>query len=166
VKVIKKDYRDLDGQYDRIVSIEMMEALGHEHVPVFMRKCRDLLRPDGTLCVQVITFPHDDFDKYLATSDFSREYIFPGGELISMGQLEREAKGNGLEIESVEKFAASYARTLRHWAENFLAVKDKVKELGFDERFCRKWLYYLISCEAAFEVGYVDDQQVLMRRRL
>lgn len=165
ITLIKKDYRDLEGEYDKIVSIEMMEALGHEHVPLFMEKCRDLLKPGGKLAVQIITFPDEYFQDYLDTSDYSREYIFPGGELLSLEKTKGAAKRFGMETVSEEAIGQSYARTLGHWAKNFLAAKERVKGLGFDERFCRKWLYYLVSCEAAFEIGYIDDWQVVMRKK-
>jgi cyclopropane-fatty-acyl-phospholipid synthase len=164
ISLIKKDYRDLTGEYDKIVSIEMMEALGHEYVPVFMRKCRDLLRPNGTLCVQIITCPDEHFEDYLIQTDFIKEYIFPGGELLALKQIRQNATDLDLSEESVEHLGQSYARTLNHWSENFIAQKDRVKQLGFDEEFCRKWLYYLVSCEAGFQAKIIDDLQVVLRK--
>jgi cyclopropane-fatty-acyl-phospholipid synthase len=164
VTLLKQDYRDLEGQYDKIVSIEMMEALGHEYVPLFLERCHELLAPGGTLCFQCITFPDENYEEYHRTSDYVREYIFPGGELLALGHVTESAAAIGLVAEQVEHIGLSYARTLNHWHRNFMAALDQVRALGFDEEFIRKWVYYLISCEAAFELGYINDAQVLMRK--
>jgi len=164
VTLLKKDYRDLEGLYDKIVSIEMVEALGHEYVPVFLKKCRDLLEDGGVACIQCITCPDEHFEDYLKQTDFIKEYIFPGGELLSVQQVSDTVAELGMRLESLERFGDSYAKTLDYWSRNFLARQDEVRALGFDEQFCRKWLYYLVSCEAGFQGKMIDDVQILFRK--
>lgn len=165
VTLLKEDYRDLRGQYDKIVSIEMMEALGHEYVPTFINKCFALLVPGGTMCFQCITVPDAHFEAYLATSDFIRDYIFPGSELLSLGRVIGAAHDAGFRKIGEESIGRSYAQTLRLWAARFGEKMDGVIALGFDERFCRMWLYYLVSCEVAFMTGYIDDVQVVLEKK-
>ncbi len=164
ITLLNQDYRDLSGQYDKIVSIEMMEALGHEYVFMFMKKCQELLQPEGVACFQCILCPDEYFEDYLKQTDFIREYIFPGGELLALKQLKNNAGELDFSVESVDYLGSSYAKTLHRWSENFLRHKSEVKKLGFDEQFCRKWLYYLVSCEVGFQVAAIDDIQIFLRK--
>lgn len=164
ITLINKDYRDLEGEFDKIASIEMMEALGHEYVPLFMQKCHGLLKPSGSLCVQCIMFPSEHFKEYLARTDYTRKYIFPGGELLSLKEIELNAKKLNMDLVSVERMGQSYAKTLNCWAKNFEAKKEQIKQLGFDEAFYLKWFFYFIFCEVGFEVDYVDVAQILIHK--
>ena len=155
------DYRDLEGEYDKIVSIEMMEALGHEFVPVFVDKCASLLRVRGAMCFQCITYPDGDFDTYLRNNNYIKKHIFPGGELLSLANLDKLIRDNEeLKITSTFNIGNDYARTLGLWRKNYLAKKEEIIALGFGEEFYRKWLYYFVYCEVGFETGYIDDYQV------
>lgn len=166
ITLINKDYRDLEGEFDKIVSIEMMEALGHEYVPIFMKKCDSLLKAGGSLCVQCILYPDEHYQQYLARIDYTRKYIFPGGELLSLAEVKKSVESLGMSTESVERMGYSYAKTLQLWAKNFSAKKDEIKKLGFDDIFYRKWYYYFVFCEVGFEADYVDVAQVLINKEI
>lgn len=157
--VLLQDYRDITGNYDKIVSIEMMEALGHEYVPVFIKRCSELLNPGGRMVHQIITIPDSHFRQYLKNPGFIKKHIFPGGELLSLGQIKDELKRNKLKLDSVEEIGDSYVRTLLAWRENFLTSRSDVLKLGFDEAFIRKWDYYLTSCAVGFDTEYIGDVQ-------
>jgi len=164
IKLLKKDYRDLEGRFDKIVSIEMMEALGNEYVPVFMKKCESLLKPGGYLCLQCILYPDEHYQEYLARTDYTKKFIFPGGELLSLKEVKNLSASLNMETVSVERMGHSYAKTLNHWSKNFLASKDRILGLGFDENFFKKWLYYFVYCEVGFEADYVDVAQILIKK--
>lgn len=164
ITLLKKDYRDLEGMFDKIVSIEMMEALGHEYVPVFMKKCESMLKPGGSLCVQCILYPDEHYQEYLSRMDYTKKFIFPGGELLSLKEVKDSAAALDMETVSVERMGQSYAKTLNHWRKNFLANKDRIMGLGFDENFFRKWSYYFVYCEVGFEADYVDVAQILIKK--
>ncbi len=165
IRLIKSDYRDLEGSFDKIVSIEMMEALGYEYVPVFLSKCQKLIKQFGLICLQCITYPDEHFQKYLRDPNFIKKYIFPGGELLSLNQIREESKNLQLDILDVHYIGQDYAKTLYQWRENFLAQEKKIKQLGFDEYFYKKWLYYFIYCEVGFETDYINDVQILIKNR-
>lgn len=151
VHVRREDYRDLDGRFDKLVSIEMIEAVGHEYLPTYFRACNRLLRPAGRMLIQAITIPDQRYELYRRGTDFIRRYIFPGGHLPSVGAMQRAAAGSTqLQFVEATTFPESYARTLREWRKRFFERLDDVRELGFDERFIRMWDYYLSYCEAAF----------------
>lgn len=162
VQLLKQDYRDLKGQFDKLVSIEMIEAVGHKYLNTFFRQCSQLLKPQGSMVLQAIVMPEYRYDEYLRSVDFIQRYIFPGGCLPSVGaMLEAAGQGTDLRLVHVEDFAPHYAETLRCWRRNFHAKLDQVRELGYPERFIRLWNYYLCYCEAAFEercVGVVQIQ--------
>lgn len=164
ITLLKKDYRDLEGKFDKIVSIEMMEALGHEYVPVFMKKCESMLKPGGALCVQCILYPDEHYQEYLARTDYTKKFIFPGGELLSLKEVKNSAASLNMETVSVMRMGQSYAKTLNHWRKNFLANKERIMKLGFDEDFFRKWSYYFVFCEVGFEADYVDVAQILIKK--
>lgn len=163
IKIIKHDYRDLEGSFDKIVSIEMMEALGYEYVPVFLSKCQKLIKRGGLMCLQCITYPDEHFQKYLHEPNFIKKYIFPGGELLSLKQIREKSVNLRLSILDIHSIGRDYAKTLFQWRENFIAREKEIKQLGFDEVFYRKWLFYFIYCEVGFETDYIDDVQILIK---
>lgn len=151
-----QDYRDLDGQYDRIASIEMIEAVGEEHWPLFFQTLHDRLKPGGIAAIQAITIAEPMFEAYRRKADFIQRYIFPGGMLPTVSAMAQEAERAGLLFAPVARFGASYARTVREWRQSFEARWPEISRLGFDARFRRKWLYYLAYCEAGFLEGTID----------
>lgn len=156
VAVRLEDYRLVPGRYDRIVSIEMFEAVGEAYWPIFFERLRALLKPAGTAVLQVITIADDQFEAYRRQPDFIQRYVFPGGMLASPSIMRAQIAKAGLALESVETFGKSYARTLAEWHTRFLAVRDDVMALGFPPRFLRLWKYYLAYCEAGFTTGVLD----------
>lgn len=165
VEVRLQDYRDVDGRYDAIASIEMIEAVGERYWPVFFARLRDLLRPGGRVGLQAITIADRYFDGYRRGCDFIQRHIFPGGMLPSPGALSREMARAGLYERSRAAFAADYARTLAEWNRRFEAAWSEIRALGFDDRFRRLWLFYLSYCEAGFRAGYTDLLQLGLVRR-
>ncbi len=160
-----QDYRDIDdGPYDAVVSIEMFEAVGREYWPSFFESLKRQLKPGGKACVQSITIRDDLFARYLKSSDFIQQYIFPGGLLPSPSAFREAAAQSGLKVINELSFGADYAETLRRWRERFLAEGAEVRKLGFDARFMRIWEFYLGYCEAAFEVGNTDVMQFTLQR--
>jgi cyclopropane-fatty-acyl-phospholipid synthase len=160
-----QDYRDIDdGPYDAVVSIEMFEAVGREYWSGFFQTLRDKLEPGGRACIQTITIHDDLFDRYVRSTDFIQQYIFPGGLLPSPQAFRAEARKAGLEITNELAFGTDYAETLRRWRVQFLARDRQVRQLGFDERFMRIWEFYLAYCEAAFATGNTDVMQFTLRR--
>lgn len=150
------DYRDVTGSFDRIVSIEMFEAVGEENWPDYFRVVRERLKPGGVAALQIITIEDHRFDAYRSQADFIQLYIFPGGMLPSPSALKQEATRQGLSFETARTFALSYAETLHRWREVFDARWETIQPLGFDERFKRMWDYYLASCEGGFRAGNID----------
>ncbi len=159
------DYREVTGTYDRIVSIEMLEAVGHRYLGDYFAAIDRLLAPDGLAAIQVITIPEQRYEHYRRRPDFIQHYIFPGGHLPSLhamtGAMGRHSE---LFVEEAVNIAPHYAETLRRWRERFLANIDDVRALGFDEPFVRMWEFYLAYCEAAFLARYVNDLQLLLTR--
>jgi cyclopropane-fatty-acyl-phospholipid synthase len=156
IDVRLQDYRDVDGTYDRIVSIEMLEAVGEAYWPSYFRVLRERLRDEGCAVVQAITIGEPWYERYRAGADFIQRCIFPGGMLPTVGILHEQARAAGLRLEECLHFGDSYARTLADWRERFLAAWDDIAPLGFDERFRRLWEYYLCYCEAGFRTGRID----------
>ena len=146
-----QDYRDVRGTFDRIVSIEMLEAVGEAYWSIYFQKLRDSLRPGGSAVLQVITIDETRFANYRRRPDFIQKYIFPGGMLPTRRIIEREISKAGLRLVAREHFGKSYARTLEHWQQRFQKSWPKIKLLGFDDRFKRTWEYYLAYCQAGFE---------------
>lgn len=155
-KLVYQDYRDVDGAFDRIVSVEMIEAVGERYWPAYFRQIHDRLRPGGEACVQAITIDEAAFERYRRSSDFIREYIFPGGMLASLERFHAEAARAGLGHREPFRFGAHYAETLRRWREAIDAKEPAIKGLGFDERFLAIWRFYLHYCEAGFDTGRTD----------
>jgi len=155
-RIEERDYRHTSGQYDGVVSIEMIEAVGEEHWPRYFQVIYDRLRRGGHAVLQCITISEDFFETYRRQVDFIQRYIFPGGMLPCGSIIGREARRAGLELDGVETFGPSYARTLWTWRDNFHARWPSIRELGFDERFRRLWDYYLTYCAVGFERGTID----------
>jgi cyclopropane-fatty-acyl-phospholipid synthase len=149
-----QDYRDIaDEPYDAIVSIEMFEAVGRAHWPRFFAALRRHLKPGGRACIQTIVMRDDLFERYLRSTDFIQQYIFPGGLLPSAAAFRAQATAAGFRVADELAFGADYAETLRRWRAAFSANERTVRELGFDARFLRLWEFYLAYCEAAFATG-------------
>jgi cyclopropane-fatty-acyl-phospholipid synthase len=159
------DFRETQGSYDKVVSIEMIEALGHRYLPDFCRVVNGALKPDGLLAMQFITCPDARYDQFRRGVDFIQKHIFPGSLLLSLNRvnelLSREA---GMILHGVDDMGPDYALTLRRWAESFKARTGDVHALGFDERFVRKWNYYLAYCEAAFALRNISVVQTVHSR--
>ena len=165
VTVEFRDYRDLTGQFDKIVSIEMMEAIGHRYLPEFTSVLDRCLKPEGLLALQFITCPDDRYDKFRRGVDFIQKHIFPGSLLLSLNRVNSElARAGGFVLHAVDDFGPDYARTLRVWHDNFRARLEQVQALGFDDRFIRKWTYYLNYCEAAFALRNISVVHTLHTR--
>jgi cyclopropane-fatty-acyl-phospholipid synthase len=165
VKVELRDYRDIRGSFDKIVSIEMMEALGHNYLPEFCTVLDRLLKRDGLLALQFITCPDARYEEFRRGVDFIQKHIFPGSLLLSLNRVnEQLARAGGFVLHRVDDFGSDYARTLRIWHENFLARLDQVRALGFDDRFIRKWTYYLAYCEGAFAMRNISVVHTLHTR--
>lgn len=155
-----QDYRDIDdGPYDAICSIEMLEAVGQEYWPTYFESVARLLKPGGKACIQTITIDDSLFDRYVKSTDFIQQYIFPGGCLPCPREFRAQAARAGLKVIDELAFGLDYAETLRRWRHQFLADKAQVLQLGFDERFIRIWEFYLAYCEAAFEQHNTDVMQ-------
>jgi cyclopropane-fatty-acyl-phospholipid synthase len=165
ITLLFKDYRDLDGKYDKLVSIEMIEAVGHEYHETYFRKCCDLLKPDGQMLLQAITIADQRYDGYKKDVDFIRRYIFPGGCLTSVTDMTRTmTEHTDMRVIHLEDFGVHYAWTLREWHDRFMARLDEVLELGYSKSFARMWQFYLAYCEAAFLERAIGDVQMLMMR--
>ncbi len=160
-----QDYRDInDEPFDAIASIEMFEAVGREYWAGFFAKVRDKLKPGGRACIQTITIRDDLFERYVRSTDFIQQYIFPGGLLPSRAAFRAEAATAGLELVSEQPFGADYAETIKRWRLRFLAQDPQVRQLGYDTRFMRIWEFYLAYCEAAFAAGNTNVVQFTLRR--
>ena len=151
-----EDYRDTTGSFNGIASIEMIEAVGEPHWPIYFRTLYDRLKPGGIAAIQGITISEANYEAYRSSVDFIQRYIFPGGMLLTKTILKEQAAKAGLIIERAETFGQSYATTLRLWHERFEAVWPEVAKLGFDEKFRRLWKLYLAYCEAGFAESVVD----------
>lgn len=159
IEVRFQDYRDVEGTFDRIVSIEMFEAVGEEHWPMFFEVLRQRLKPGGVAGLQIITIDSERFSQYSRGADFIQTYIFPGGMLPSPMVLEREIARARLRLTEVYAFGRSYARTLAEWQERFQRAWPQIRQLGFDQRFKRMWAFYLAYCEAGFRTDAIDVAQ-------
>jgi cyclopropane-fatty-acyl-phospholipid synthase len=165
VDIQLRDYRDVTGVYDAIVSIEMLEAVGAEYLATFFETCDRSLRPGGRLSVQVITFPDAAYERQLRGANWIQTYIFPGGLCPSLAVLERATHDTRFLITAVKDIAGDYVRTLQTWRSRFMSRLDDVRALGFDERFIRTWEYYLALSEAGFATGISQDLQIVFEKR-
>lgn len=160
------DYRDCPGEgtYDKIVSCEMIEAVGHEHLEAYFRVLGRMVKPGGKIALQVIAGPDERYEAYCNSSDFIREHIFPGGHLPSMGAMVEASKGTGLAVHAVQDIGPDYAVTLRAWRAAWEEKKEQVLSLGYSERFWRKYRFYFAYCEAAFDARYIHTFQVVWKK--
>ena len=160
-----QDYRDIaDGPFDAIASIEMFEAVGREYWPSFFETLKSQLKPGGKACIQSITIRDDLFERYLKSTDFIQQYIFPGGLLPSPSAFRAAAAKAGLKVVNELDFGLDYAETLKRWRASFLAADGPVRKLGFDTRFMRIWEFYLGYCEAAFATHNTSVMQFTLQR--
>ena len=162
VEIRTRDYRDLAGTFDKVASIEMLEAVGERFWPVYFGKIAQVLRPGGRAVLQSITIRDDLFDQYRGRADFIQRYVFPGGMLPSLQRLRQEVGAAGLAWDRVETFGDSYVRTLSEWSRRFVSRWSDFQRMGFDDRFRRLWLFYLGYCEAGFRTGRTNVAQVLL----
>jgi cyclopropane-fatty-acyl-phospholipid synthase len=165
VDVQLRDYREIEGTYDAVVSIEMLEAVGAEYFATFFEACDAALAPGGRLSLQSITFPDATYERQLRGANWIQTYIFPGGLCPSLAVIERATRDTRLLVTSVTDIAGDYVRTLAHWRTRFMARADEVGALGFDERFIRMWEYYLALSEAGFATGISQDLQIVFEKR-
>jgi len=162
----KQDYRDVDGQYDGIVSVEMVEALGREYWPTYFDCLARNLKPGGRAAIQFIAMKEELFEGYARNADFIQAYVFPGGLLIRTSEFRQLAAERGLSWEDEEDFGLDYAETLKAWRENFNeAVKEGRLPAGFDRRFCDLWRFYLMYCEGGFRGGGITVSQATLVKR-
>jgi cyclopropane-fatty-acyl-phospholipid synthase len=165
ITILQKDYRDLQGQYDKLVSIEMIEAVGHEYYETFFRKCGALLKPDGMMAMQAITIPDHLFRRHVKTVDFIRRYIFPGSCIPTITALSNAmARAGDLRLVHLDDITPHYARTLRSWYDNVRGNIDEIRSLGYSDTFLRLWEFYLLYCEGSFAEGYNRDVQMILIR--
>ena len=163
VTLLFDDYRQLSGSYDKLVSIEMIEAIGHRAFGTYFEKCSELLKPDGMMLLQSITIADQRYPIAKKSTDFIQRYIFPGGCLPSVAALsEAVAHRSDMRIVHLEDIGAHYATTLHHWRKRFIANTDKVRRLGYPERFIRMWHYYLCYCEGGFRRQSIGTVQLLL----
>jgi cyclopropane-fatty-acyl-phospholipid synthase len=165
VSVELRDYREVTGEFDAIVSIEMLEAVGHEYFPAFFETCDRVLRPGGRIGLQSITYPDARYEDQRRGANWIQTYIFPGGLLPSLAVIERATYRTSLLVTGVTDIGPHYAPTLRAWREKFLSNLEAVRGLGFDDRFLRMWEYYLALCEAGFATGIFQDLQIGFEKR-
>jgi cyclopropane-fatty-acyl-phospholipid synthase len=159
------DYRDMQGSFDRIVSIEMLEAVGHRYYGTFFRTCDRLLTPGGRIVLQVITIPDQRYDAYRRNPDWIQKHIFPGGMLPSLTALSKAmTRHSSLIIDQMDNIGIHYAETLRRWRRAFEANREPLLQLGYDETFQRKWIYYLCYCEAGFQTRFTNDLHLVLTR--
>ena len=165
VTVLLEDYRDLTGTYDKLVSIEMIEAIGHQYLDTYLAKCTALLKPDGLALVQAITIEDHRYEQALDSVDFIKRHVFPGSFIPSISAIANAmGRSTDLRLVSQEDFGPSYALTLRHWRERFMARLPDVRALGYDERFIRLWEFYLAYCEGGFLERSIGVSQLLFAR--
>lgn len=165
ITVLLSDYRDLEGKYDKLVSIEMIEAVGSQFFDTYFQKCNDLLHDDGMMLLQSIVIKDQRFQEYINSVDFIRKYIFPGGCLPSVAAvLDSTSKVTDLRLLQLEDIAPHYAQTLRCWQREFNDRLDDVRDLGYSESFIRMWDYYFSYCEAAFEERQCNTVQMLFAK--
>ena len=165
INILKKDYRDLSGEFDKIISIEMFEAVGKEFWDVYFKKLKSLLNQNGIIVLQIITIKDNAFDYYNKNPDFIQKYIFPGGFLPNKNSINRYVSDNGLNINSYISYADHYANTLAIWRNEFLKKWDLIKNQGFDSTFKRMWEFYLSYCEAGFKSKNIDLIQFSMQNK-
>ena len=165
VNVMFLDYRDLKNKYDKIFSIEMIEAVGEQYLNRYFKTIKSSLNPGGYAAIQGITINDNLFDRYRTSEDFIQKYIFPGGFLPSLNHIRKLAKNNQLQLEKINSYSEDYAKTLLDWKKNFFKAWDNIAPLGFSESFKRMWEFYLSYCEAGFKAKNIDLIQFSMSNK-
>lgn len=165
VSVVMKDYRDLGGTYDKLVSIEMIEAVGHDFLDTYFAKCRDLLKLDGLGLIQAITIADEFYEEAKRSVDFIQHFIFPGSAIPSLTSLaESINRVGGLSITGTHDLTSDYALTLQAWRERFFQNLEEIRRLGFSDQFIRMWHFYFCYCEGGFRERHIGDYQLLLKR--
>jgi cyclopropane-fatty-acyl-phospholipid synthase len=165
ITLLKKDYRDLNGKFDKLVSIEMIEAVGHHFYDTFFQACSRLLKDDGLMALQAITIGDQIFDRHKRSVDFIKRYIFPGSCIPSITAISKAiSRATNMQLVHIEDITPHYARTLHEWRRRFFANIDKVRALGFSDTFVRMWEYYLCYCEGGFAERYIGDVQMILAK--
>ena len=165
ITVLRDDFRDLDGRFDKLVSIEMIEAIDHKLFDTFFRKCSDLLKADGAMLIQAITIADQRYEEYRKSVDFIQRYIFPGSGLPSSAVMtDSVSRQTDMRLLDLEDIGLHYATTLKHWRRRFLAQLDEVRRQAYPESFIRMWEFYLCYCEGAFEERAISDVLILFSK--
>jgi cyclopropane-fatty-acyl-phospholipid synthase len=165
ITLLKQDYRDLSGQYDKLVSIEMIEAVGHDYLPSYFKVLSERLTDDGAALIQCITMPDQRYKEYRSSVDFIRKYIFPGGHLPSLSILMDNMKRHtDMQMVHLEDMTEHYAHTLKDWHQRFVAARDQITKLGYDDTFYRLWRYYFAYCEGGFRERAISTHQVMFAK--
>jgi cyclopropane-fatty-acyl-phospholipid synthase len=165
ITLLKQDYRQLHGKFDKVVSVEMIEAVGHQYLDGYFEKIIQLLKPDGMALIQAITIDDLQYEAALKEVDFIKRYIFPGSFIPCVNVLTSSSSKAGLRLFNFEDIGPSYACTLQAWRERFMNRLEEVRQLGFDERFIRMWEFYLSYCEGGFRERAISNVQMLLTRR-
>lgn len=165
IELLSKDYRQLGGQYDKIVSVEMIEAVGKKYLPSYFKKLNDLLKPNGLLLIQAITIADQRFKSYSHSEDFIQKHIFPGGFLPSLNMISKiVATSTELVIRNIKDIGMDYAQTLAHWRANFESQQEYIESRGYDDKFKNLWSYYLGYCEGGFLERRISAAQILVSK--
>jgi cyclopropane-fatty-acyl-phospholipid synthase len=165
ITLLKQDYRDLKGRFDKLVSIEMIEAIGHQYLDTYFEKCASLLRPEGMMLLQAITISDQRYHQALRTVDFIKRHIFPGSFIPSVSAMtDSIARTSDMRLYHMEDIGPHYAKTLRLWRERFFDSLDRVRAMGFPEDFVRMWEFYLCYCEGGFVERAIGDVQMLLTK--
>jgi cyclopropane-fatty-acyl-phospholipid synthase len=163
--VLLQDYRDHEGSYDKLVSVEMIEAVGYQYFDTYFAKCSGLLKRDGRMLLQAIVFPDQQYERYRRSVDFIQKYIFPGGCLPSVGEICRSiGRASGFRLSLLEDITPHYAETLAHWRQRFRTESDRIRNLGFNDEFIRTWEFYFCYCEGGFRERAIGDVQILLTK--
>jgi len=157
------DFRNIKGKYDRVVSVEMIEAIGYDLFNRYFERIEKLMKPNGTAVIQAITYPDENYDTYRKGCDFIQKFIFPGSLLPSVGAMENSINLTGLKVDNIERIGSHYATTLSIWNKNFNENIDRIKDMGFDQYFINLWNYYFSYCEAGFANNTIDDVQLVIK---
>jgi len=164
ISVILSDYRDLEGTFDKLISIEMIEAVGHHYFKTFFEKCANLLKPHGKAAIQAITIQDRYYEQARREVDFIKRYIFPGSCMTAVSVLAEAARDTDLRLVHLEDITPHYAETLLRWRKNFLSNWDQIRDLGFSEEFRRLWEFYFCYCEGGFREAVLGDVQMLFAK--
>ena len=157
------DFSKIEGAYDKIVSVEMIEAIGFDLFNSYFSRIESLMKPNGTAVVQAITYPDENYDTYRKGCDFIQKFIFPGSLLPSVATMKNSVSLTDMRVDDLERIGAHYATTLNLWNKNFNNNIEEIKNLGFDQYFINLWNYYFSYCEAGFANGTIDDVQLVLK---